>query len=110
MPSAIASAIPTLTPTHQPTTPTPPFPTKTPTNSPFNPPTASPTTPLPRCPECFLTDEERRAQAFQTIVTLSDPAAINNPSTPQGKCFDWIVDQDLYCSCPQDPKLGQRYI
>jgi len=46
----------------------------------------------------------------QTLETVSHPATLSTLNTPQNRAFEWLVEEDPFISCPQDPKFIQRYI
>jgi len=41
---------------------------------------------------------------------VSDPVVLLTPGTPQNKALEWLVEDDKFSSCPQDPKMVQRYV
>jgi hypothetical protein len=61
---------------------------------------------------CGLPYGARQKQLFQIFSTLSNPADIKTPGTPQYKAFNWIIYDDDYCLCPNNSscELIQRYV
>jgi len=47
---------------------------------------------------------------IEELKTVSDPNTLLTPNTPQNMALKWIIEDDTYCVCPQDPKFVQRYI
>ena len=94
----------TFEPTEETADPTPvPVPTPAPTaEEPA--PVAAPT-PIGR-----PTSDSREDQIFLQLTAITDPATLDNPRTPQGEAYQWIVNDDPRQLEPGDPTLDQRYI
>eukprot|EP00957_Ditylum_brightwellii_P025446 1924021-Ditylum_brightwellii.AAC.1 len=61
-------------------------------------------------PVCGVSQETRAVQIFEILRTVSNPNDLENPNTPEGQAFDWIVfDDDLFL-CPDNATLTQRYV
>ena len=43
------------------------------------------------------------------LNTVSDPALLSTPETPQFEALNWIVNEDTKYLCPNDPTLKVRY-
>ena len=112
-PSPPTPTPPTPTPpTPTPPTPTPPTPTPpTPTPPTPTPPTPTPPTPTPSPTDCCgLPPGTRRQQLFDLFSDVSNPEDITATGTPQNLAFEWLVEDDEYCVCPNNPKAVQRYV
>jgi len=61
---------------------------------------------------CGLPFGSREKQLFQIFSSVSDPKDIQTPGTPQYKAFNWIIEEDEYCLCPNNAscELVQRYV
>ena len=87
--------------------PTTPFPTEAPTTaSPTSFPTLAPTLP------CDMTSEQRAEEILFTLVDISSPVLLSDPTTPQGRAFRWLVDEDVFYVCPSDNTCDviQRFV
>jgi len=65
---------------------------------------------MPTFELCEMSREERRNRIIETLKTVSDPIELLTSETPQNKALVWLLEQDTFNSCPQDPKFVQRYI
>ncbi|KAL3912425.1 MAG: hypothetical protein SGILL_006890, partial [Bacillariaceae sp.] len=86
-------------PSPTPPAPTPPAPTPTPPGpTPTSPPQPSPTdAPVPapsNAPDGGCSSRPREEAMVDTLSGVTDPATLNNPSTPQGMAFRWLMDTD----------------
>lgn len=123
--SPAPSEIPSTTPSDGPTSPGTPAPTIStqpsdkPSSSPTSPPTLSaqpsyepsnhPTIP-PSYP-CGMDPLTRRDMIFNVLAPVVTPAAvINDVGSSANRAFEWLVGEDGYYVCPNDPKLIQRYV
>ena len=100
----VIEAIVTSAPSPSPTTP---FPTVAPTTTtPTFLPTLAPTLP------CDMTPEQRAEEILFTLVDISSPALLSDPTTPQGRAFRWLVDEDAFYVCPSDNTCDviQRFV
>lgn len=100
----VIEAILTSAPSPSPTTP---FPTVAPaTTTPTFLPTLAPTLP------CDMTPEQRAEEILFTLVDISSPALLSDPTTPQGRAFRWLVDEDAFYVCPSDNNCDviQRFV
>ena len=102
------TASPTLSATSPPSPgPTTASPTAGPTTaSPTLSPTLAPTLP------CDMTAEDRAEEILFTLVDISSPALLSDPTTPQGRAFRWLVDEDAFYVCPSDNTCDvvQRFV
>ncbi|KAL3942138.1 MAG: hypothetical protein SGARI_000364, partial [Bacillariaceae sp.] len=116
--SAAPSAAPSISarPTEDGATRSPTvFPTKAPTASPSTSPSDAPTVSaqpsssptLENCPG--FTEAERIAEILAILDGVGDPFLIRAPDTPQNLATDWLMNRDLAQTCPDDPKLVQRW-
>lgn len=64
-----------------------------------------PPTPAPTSPRFFATDDFK-----QLLAPVTDPAAFENPESPQSRALDWIVYDDELQLLPNDAATIQRYI
>jgi hypothetical protein len=76
-------------------------PTTTTTASPVEIPTVT------TCPG--ISEEERISQILDILDSVADPNEIRDNNTPQGLATTWIIAQDSYDICPDNPKLVQRW-
>ena len=100
----VIEAIVTSAPSPGPMTP---FPTAAPTTTaPTSLPTLAPTLP------CDMTPEQRAEEILFTLVDISSPALLSDPTTPQGRAFRWLVDEDAFYVCPSDNTCDviQRFV
>ena len=56
------------------------------------------------------TSDSREDQIFLQLSAITDPATLDDPATPQGRAYQWIVNDDARQLEPGDPTLDQRYI
>jgi hypothetical protein len=103
LPSVKPSSLPVVAPVPAPTT----APVGIPVVLPVQLPVVIPTTTPSLCPG--ITDEERIAQILAILDAVADEDDIRNNNTPQGLATTWIIDQDEYNICPDNPKLVQRW-
>jgi hypothetical protein len=75
-----------------------------PSASPSLAPTSSPT-----LAKCGMTPEERSVRILSVLDSVANPISLRDPDSIQGKAADWIIGQDEYLLCPDDPKLVQRF-
>lgn len=105
--------------TKAPTTPKPtkkptPKPTKSPTKKPTPKPTGRPSykpSPSPKdC--CGLRPGQREQQLFDIYSTVSDPKDILTLGSPQNLAFQFVLNTEQYCLCPNETscELVQRYV
>lgn len=92
----------------------PPSPGPTTASPTAGPTTASPTlspTLAPTLP-CGMTAEDRAEEILFTLVDISSPALLSDPTTPQGRAFRWLVDEDAFYVCPSDNTCDvvQRFV
>ncbi len=92
----------------------PPSPGPTTASPTAGPTTASPTlspTLAPTLP-CDMTAEDRAEEILFTLVDISSPALLSDPTTPQGRAFRWLVDEDAFYVCPSDNTCDvvQRFV
>ena len=92
----------------------PPSPGPTTASPTAGPTTASPTlspTLAPTLP-CDMTAEDRAEEILFTLVDISSPALLSDPTTPQGRAFRWLVDEDVFYVCPSDNTCDvvQRFV
>jgi hypothetical protein len=98
-------------PTYQPSTSSPSsLPTVSTTISPTLMPTLITTTMTPTTSICGMTQEERKAAILAMLDAVANPVLIRDDSTPQGKATTWLIDNDSWQGCPDDPKLVQRWV
>lgn len=134
-PSDVPSGAPTDTPTTAPsrsipvlTTPAPTIPnaaTAAPTDAPVAAPlTDSPTsqpsaavgtlftpspTAAPTTSDCRIPEEQRIIEILAQLDAAADPLDVRNTAIPQGKATTWLLLDDDYHICPDDPKVVQRW-
>ena len=102
LPSSAPSSAPSVS--LMPTTSPSAAPSAMPSVAPSGMPSASPT-----LAKCGMTPEERAARILAILVTVTDPLFLSDPTTIQGQAADWLIEQDEYVVCPDDPKLVQRF-
>ena len=69
-------------------------------------PTMSPT-PLP----CGgMSDAERDRQIRNRLSFVSEMISFVVPYSPQSQSMKWLIEDDAYYVCPDDPQLVQRYV
>ena len=104
------------------------FPTPTPQNGPFPTPTSSPIFPTPPSPEiptlppspfeptitpqpselpCGIPSQLRAELLTNIAEETSGPITIGSP---QDRALQWLITEDGFIVCPDDPKALQRYI
>jgi hypothetical protein len=108
--SPSVSVSPTNVPTASPTVT--PQPTSSPSASPSAMPSASPSfapTSSPTLAKCGTTPEERSVRILSVLDSVANPISLRDPDSIQGKAADWLIGQDEYLLCPEDPKLVQRF-
>lgn len=66
--------------------------------------------PSPTPDKCGLTNKERRKQLFEIISDVSTPAALTTPGTPQNQAFEWLVNDDKFRVCPEEPVCNNKAI
>lgn len=64
---------------------------------------------------CGLSHGERNKNIYDIISLISDPIALEDMSSPQGKALDWIINVDQAYLCPETiytcpNALIQRYV
>lgn len=59
-----------------------------------------------------MTAEDRAEEILFTLVDISSPALLSDPTTPQGRAFRWLVDEDAFYVCPSDNTCDvvQRFV
>ena len=72
-------------------------------------PTVSPTD-SPTLERCEITASQREAGILAVLDQNADSALIRDPSTPQGKATQWILNEDPRELCPSELKLIQRWV
>ncbi len=83
----------------------PPAPSTGPDTQPTSPPDTTPTPPG----EC-LQGRTREEYIFDLLVSVTDAALLNDPSTPQGMAFDYLANDDPSLSDPcASSTIEQRY-
>ena len=95
-PSPSVSVVPTASPSTAPST--------TPSIGPSDTPSASPT-----LAKCGMTPEERAARILAILDGVANPISLRDIGLMQGKAADWLINQDEYLICPDDPKIVQRF-
>lgn len=98
---------PTPRPTVPPTLPPTPNPTKSPTVQPKPLPTRKPTTPEP------TTSPTIRFIDIQNLIYTSSPQsifALSDPTSPQFKAFQWLVQESANYKLGNDEKLVHRWV
>ena len=98
--------IPTPRPSPRPTRKPTPRPTRSPTLPPTYRPTLAPTPPPNELP-CGI-PTELRAQLLTAMA--QQISGTIRPRTPQFRALTWLVNEDQYLVCPDDPKAYQRYV
>merc|ERR1719203_1180781 len=59
---------------------------------------------------CNLPMQTRKNDMLAIAATISEQAAINDSSSPQGQAFNWLVDDDPLALCPDDADaIKQRF-
>jgi hypothetical protein len=105
---------PTLKPTLKPTFKPTPKPTFKPTLKPTFKPTARPSNKPSESPKdcCNLPLGERRNQLLEIYSTVSRQADILTSGTPQNLAFEYVINDEVYCLCPNNAscELVQRYV
>jgi hypothetical protein len=76
-----------------------------PSESPTTPPTAVPT--LSKCPG--ITAAERVAQILAILDEVANAAEIRDDTLAQGQATEWLINEDSYQICPDNPKIIQRW-
>lgn len=102
-------SLPTRSPTKRPSEPTI-SPSVKPTSNPTSSPTISviPTTEGPTA-NC-LSGTSREEYLFGVLSQITDPSLLNDSQAPQGKAFEWIVNEDPLDFDPCTyPTIEQRY-
>ena len=82
-----------IPPTPRPTPAPTPFPTGRPTPNPTPPPTPA-TTPSPTAPTDCLSGTTRKQYIFDVLRVTTDVSILRDASTPQGKAFKYMSEQD----------------
>ena len=61
---------------------------------------------------CGMFQEQRAEEILFILLEVSPPTLLSDVSTPQGKAFRWIVDEDEFYVCPSDNTCDviQRYV
>jgi len=97
---------PTLKPTKKPT----PKPTKKPTPKPTGKPSYKPSASPKDC--CGLRPGQREQQLFDIYSTVSNPKDILTLGSPQNLAFQFVLNTEQYCLCPNETscELVQRYV
>jgi hypothetical protein len=113
-PSASPSDFPTLFPSDFPTVERSRFPTFFPTISTSvegsENPTISPAPSLfPTLSVCEITPEQRIIGILAVLDQVADSVLIRDITTPQGQATDWLLNLDNEQTCPDDPKIIQRW-
>lgn len=97
---------PPIAPTHQPTV--------VPTSAPVPVPTAAPVVPTPPTPlptegptvVCF---DDLEQYILDLLTPITDVDILLDSTTPQGRAFDFLVNEDLYLANPCGKTVEQRY-
>mmetsp|Transcript_20352 Transcript_20352/g.48391 ORF Transcript_20352/g.48391 Transcript_20352/m.48391 type:complete len:551 (+) Transcript_20352:425-2077(+) len=76
-----------------------------PSQAPSIPGTSTPT--LTNCPG--IDENERIAAILRVLLAATNSSSLTDITTPQGLATFWILDQDEFQACPDDPKLVQRW-
>ena len=76
-----------------------------PSQAPSVPGTSTPT--LTNCPG--IDENERIAAILRVLLAATNSSSLTDITTPQGLATFWILDQDEFQACPDDPKLVQRW-
>jgi len=76
-----------------------------PSQAPSVPGTTTPT--LTNCPG--IDENERIAAILRVLLAATNSSSLTDITTPQGLATFWILDQDEFQACPDDPKLVQRW-
>jgi hypothetical protein len=114
-PTNRSSAQPSATPT---STPMPSTPTVAPTRERVTPsPSAAPTTPAPTItprpspsPTELCYDSTLEEFLLEILSPITNPSILQDPSTPQGMAFDYMVNDDPYLRNPcGKPTIEERY-
>jgi hypothetical protein len=63
---------------------------------------------------CGIPDNERISAIFEKLKLVSAPELLSDPTTPQGKAMNWLVDDDEAFLCPNElyacpNRLPERY-
>ena len=113
-------ADPTVSPTPGPTDSPTSGPTNSPTSGPTFSPTASPTsaspttdspTGAPTVEGCNIPAEVRTIEIMKILdAAVVDPSVNRNMATAQGKATSWLLAQDPRKTCPDTPKILQRWV
>lgn len=59
---------------------------------------------------CQMPTLSRSMDIFEILQNITNVEMLTNLSTPQGKAFDWLINEDGAFLCPDAPKLIQRYV
>eukprot|EP00562_Extubocellulus_spinifer_P008446 CAMPEP_0178506372 /NCGR_PEP_ID=MMETSP0696-20121128/19639_1 /TAXON_ID=265572 /ORGANISM="Extubocellulus spinifer, Strain CCMP396" /LENGTH=1075 /DNA_ID=CAMNT_0020135765 /DNA_START=446 /DNA_END=3674 /DNA_ORIENTATION=+ len=61
---------------------------------------------------CGMSREQRAEEILFILLDVSTPTLLSDLSTPQGRAFRWIVDEDEFYVCPSDNTCDvvQRYV
>ena len=104
-PSEQPSAAPVLAPVASPSASPSALPSNGPTAAPVPSPSAAPTYP------CGVDPLTRRDMIFDVLTPeVVSGSTINDVGSSANLAFEWLVGDDLYYICPDDPKLIQRYV
>lgn len=118
-PTAFPSSVPTLPPTTSPsdvptTSPTlstmpSTSPSAVPSSSPSITPSTTPST-SPTLGKCGMTPEERSTRIMSVLDSVvANPIDLRTDGTMQQQATEWLIEEDEFLVCPQDPKLVQRW-
>ena len=67
-------------------------------------PSSAPTEP------CNLPAQDRIDRILQALEAVADGTLIRDSNTAQGQATDWLLENDEYKACPEDPKFLQRWV
>ena len=59
---------------------------------------------------CQMPTLSRSMDIFEILQNITNVEMLTNLSTPQGKAFEWLINEDGAFLCPDAPKLIQRYV
>lgn len=99
--------IPNTPPPARPPTRAPINPPRPPTSPPVSPPTSPPNGGSPSPQICGM-PAQLRADLLTGMAEGISGSIVNG--TPQARALEWLINEDGYTICPDDPKAYQRYI
>jgi hypothetical protein len=67
------------------------------------------TTSTPTVANCGISEQERVLAILAILDAIADPNLIRDINTPQGLATTWIIQDDEWRGCPDDPKIIQRW-